>query len=203
MWFVGTGARTRAMASARMRAMAAMTAMTVAAASGALLLPGMARADSAPVPVTATYLVTVAADGLPTVQINGVVWSQVVVGNTVFVGGSFTRARPAGAAPGTSETVRNNLLSYDIRTGALNTSFAPSLNAQALVVAASPDGTRLYVGGDFTRPTGRPATGSRLRHPHRRAGRELPPQRQQPGARRRRHRTTPSTWAAASPPSAG
>src|SRR4051812_20734202 len=120
--------------------------------SGALagMLPGVASADSAPAVVSATDPVTVTADGLPTVQINGVAWSQVVVGNTVYVAGKFTSARPAGVAAGTQETPRNNLLAYDIRTGALITSFAPSLNAQALVVTASPDGTRIYVGGDFT-----------------------------------------------------
>ncbi|WP_236834275.1 PKD domain-containing protein, partial [Blastococcus sp. KM273129] len=140
----------------RTRAVAAMLAMVVAAGSWALAAPGAARADSAPATVTATDPVTVSADALPTVQIDGVAWSQVVVGTTVYVAGSFTRARPAGASAGTGETVRNNLLAYDIRTGELITSFAPSLNAQARAVAASPDGTRLYVGGDFTVADGQP-----------------------------------------------
>src|SRR4051812_21091926 len=124
--------------------------------SGALagMLPGVASADSAPAVVSATDPVTVTADGLPTVQINGVAWSQVVVGNTVYVAGKFSTARPAGAAAGTKETKRNNLLAYDIRTGNLITSFAPDLNAQALVVTASPDGSRIYVGGDFTKANG-------------------------------------------------
>ncbi|SDF27038.1 PKD domain-containing protein [Blastococcus aurantiacus] len=120
-----------------------------------LLAPGTASADSAPLDVANPRTpLTVTADALPTVQIDGVAWSQVVVGNTVYVAGKFTRARPAGAAPGTSETVRNNLLAYDIRTGALITSFAPDLNGQALVVTASPDGRRIYVGGDFNRANG-------------------------------------------------
>ncbi|MGY1670792.1 LamG-like jellyroll fold domain-containing protein, partial [Geodermatophilus sp. SYSU D00710] len=122
---------------------------------GGVLVPGVARADSAPLdpanPVTPT---TVTADPLPTVQINGVAWAQLVVGNTVYVAGSFTRARPPGAAPGTQETVRNNMLAYDIRTGALITSFAPDLNGQALALAASPDGSRVYVGGSFTQANG-------------------------------------------------
>ncbi len=119
------------------------------------LLAPAARADSAPLdPSDPATPVTVTADGLPTVQVNGVVWSQVTVGNTVYAAGKFTRARPAGAAAGTSETVRNNLLAFDIRTGELITSFAPNLNAQALVVAASPDGSRIYVGGDFTSANG-------------------------------------------------
>ena len=129
--------------------------------SGLLTLAGVAagtapaRADSAPAdPTAAVTPTTVSADALPTVQINGVVWSQVVVGNTVYAAGSFTSARPAGAAAGTSETVRNNLLAYDIRTGDLITSFAPDLNAQALAVAASPDGSTLYVGGAFSQANG-------------------------------------------------
>ncbi|MGY1595207.1 PKD domain-containing protein [Geodermatophilus sp. SYSU D00708] len=94
------------------------------------------------------------ADALPTVQIDGVVWSQVVVGNRVYAAGKFTRARPAGAPAGTQEVVRNNLLAYDIRTGELVTSFVPDLNGQAMVVTASPDGKRIYVGGDFTKANG-------------------------------------------------
>jgi hypothetical protein len=92
---------------------------------------------------------TVSADALPTTQVDGVVWSQVVVGNTVYAGGSFTTARPAGAAPGRSTVKRANLLAYDIRTGVL-ASFAPVLNGQVLAVTASPDGKRLYAVGDFT-----------------------------------------------------
>jgi hypothetical protein len=105
-------------------------------------------------PPSAATPVTVSADPLPTVQVNGVVWSQVVVGNTVYAAGSFTTARPAGAAPGTQITKRNNLLAYDITTGKLNTTFVPDLNGQALVVAASPDKSRIYVGGAFTKANG-------------------------------------------------
>src|SRR5687768_12429729 len=65
----------------------------------------------------------VTADGLPTAQINGVVTTQVVAGTTVYAGGRFSAARPAGAAPGTEEVPRYNLLAYDITTGVL-TAFA-------------------------------------------------------------------------------
>ena len=58
-------------------------------------------ASAAPGPVQTTGPDSVTADPLPTVQINGVVWSQAVVGNKVFAGGNFTKARPAGAAVGT------------------------------------------------------------------------------------------------------
>jgi hypothetical protein len=96
----------------------------------------------------------VTADPLPTVQIDGVVLDQVVVGNTVYAVGNFTSARPAGAAPGVSETPRSNVLAYDIRTGALVTSFAPAVNRQVKTVTTSPDGSRVYIGGQFTSVNG-------------------------------------------------
>ncbi|WP_426625424.1 PKD domain-containing protein [Leifsonia sp. McL0607] len=117
---------------------------------GGLAIAQPAAADSAPPdPTNPATPPTVTADVLPTPQINGVVWSQVVVGNTVYVAGKFTSARPAGSPAGTNETPRNNLLAYNITTGAL-LPFAPNLNAQALSITASPDGARIYVAGDFT-----------------------------------------------------
>ena len=97
---------------------------------------------------------TVTADALPTVQINGIVWDQEIVGNVVYAAGSFSGARPAGAAPGTNETPRSNLLAYSLETGQLITSFAPTINAQVRQLEASPDGTRLYVVGDFSTVNG-------------------------------------------------
>ncbi len=115
---------------------------------------GVARADSAPPIVAPATPVSVTADPLPTVQIDGVVWAQVTVGNTVYATGEFTTARPAGAAPGTQGTRRSNLLAYDIRTGVLIGSFAHGLDAAGRSITASPDGTRVYVGGDFTHVDG-------------------------------------------------
>ncbi len=139
---VGAGPRQRWMA-------AAITAALVAAGLGfsSLVAP---VASAAPGAVQTTGAGMVTADPLPTVQVNGVVWSQAVVGNKVFAGGSFSQARPAGAAPGTNETPRANLLAYDITTGALESGFAPVLNGQVRSVVASPDGKRVYVAGDFT-----------------------------------------------------
>ncbi len=117
----------------------------------AFAVPPSAWADPQPVEGAPA---TVTGDPLPTVQIDGVVWSQVVVGNTVFAGGNFTSARPAGAAPGTDEVTRTHLLAYDIRTGELNPDFAPVLNGQVLSVAKSPDGSRIFVGGEFTNVNG-------------------------------------------------
>ena len=116
-------------------------------------LASSASAD--PAPIGEGTASTVTADALPTAQINGVVWSQAVVGNTVYAAGSFTQARPAGVAVGGAGSVaRGNLMSYNLTTGVLVSTFAPSLNAQAKVVTASPDGSRIYVGGSFTTANG-------------------------------------------------
>ena len=97
---------------------------------------------------------TVSADPLPTVQQNGVIWAQVTVGNIVYAAGSFTQTWPAGSTnTSANDTARSNLLAYDITTGKL-TSFNFALDQQALAIAASPDGTHLYVGGDFTTVNG-------------------------------------------------
>ena len=124
-------------------------ATAVAVIAGVLSVPAVALADSAPVDVGTPA--TVAADSLPTTQINGVVWTQLIVGNTVYVGGEFTRARPAGSARGANEVVRNNLLAYNLTTGQLLSSFNPNVNGAVRALVASADGTRVYAGGSFTK----------------------------------------------------
>lgn len=133
-----------------------LTRIAAIGSATALALVGVAvqPAAAAPAVIQPQPNTSFTADRLPTVQINGVVWSQVVVGNKVYAGGSFTRARPAGAAAGTNETVRNNLLAFDITTGVMDSSFAPDLNGQVLSVTASPDKSRIYVVGDFTTANG-------------------------------------------------
>lgn len=128
--------------------------ITLALAGGMLAALNAPSAAGAAAPVVTAAATGMTTDVLPTVQIDGVVWSQAVAGNTVYAGGRFNNARPAGAAAGTNLTARANLLAYDITTGNLVTSFAPSLNGQVLAVAASPDKTRVYVVGDFTTANG-------------------------------------------------
>src|SRR4051794_27384176 len=123
-------------------------------AASAVFLGGVVAAHADPAPIGQPSASTVTADALPTVQIDGVAWSQVVVGNTVYVGGSFSNARPAGAAAGTNLTPRANLLAFDLTTGALITSFVANTNGQVNALAASPDGSRIYAVGTFTSVNG-------------------------------------------------
>lgn len=132
----------------------------VVAGVGAAALAGLGLTVIAPTSATAADAPpppTVSADALPTWQINGVVWSQAIVGDVVYVTGSFTRARPPGvAAGGAGEVVANNIFAYRLSTGDRVTTFStsPGLNAQGLVIRASDDGSRLWVGGDFTTANG-------------------------------------------------
>lgn len=137
------------------RALAMLTSGVVVAAG--LLIGSVspaAAAENGPAPIEQRNSQTVTADPLPTVQIDsGIVWTQEVVGNTVYAGGSFSNARPAGAAPGTNLIPRSNILAYNLTTGVI-TSFAPVINGQVKVIKASPDGSRIYVGGSFNNVNG-------------------------------------------------
>lgn len=132
-------------------------ALTTVLAAGTILLSAQpARADTAPpegVPVTA------GATALPTAQIDGVVWTQQIAGNRVYVGGKFTKARPDGVPlGGAGEVSRPNLMAYDLTTGAIISDFAPEVNGQVKDLALSPDGKVLYAAGQFT------AIGSQTRY---------------------------------------
>ncbi|ROP42993.1 PKD domain-containing protein [Pseudokineococcus lusitanus] len=131
------------------------------AARWAAVLPLLLVAPLASLPpataattTTTTAPAAVSADVLPTVQVDGVVWDTLVVGGTVYDTGKFAQARPAGAAPGTQLTARSNILAFDLATGNLLTTWNASLDGQGLALAASADGSRIFVGGDFATVNG-------------------------------------------------
>lgn len=133
-----------------------LTSLAMVISWSLIALPA-AMADTNPAdPADPATPPTVAADALPTVQIDGVAWQQAIYGNTVYVVGKFGTARPAGAAAGTQTVPRNNILAYDLQTGELKTQFTASLNGQAKSIAISPDGSKVYVGGAFTEVNGTP-----------------------------------------------
>src|SRR4051794_14790862 len=144
----------RSSSAASMRTVAGALIMLLVGGVLGLLAPA-AWADTRPTPPSASNPETVSADALPTVQVNGVVWSMVTVGNTVYATGSFTAARPAGALPGVNETPRANLVAFNLATGVM-TAWNHSLNGQGRIIVASPDQSRIYVGGDFTTVDGQP-----------------------------------------------
>lgn len=77
-------------------------------------------------------------------QVNGRVYATQIVGDTVFVGGTFTLAEgPDGAT-----VARENVAAFDMVTGELRTAWRA--DAPGVVRALETDGTSLYIGGGFT-----------------------------------------------------
>ncbi|MGD2205127.1 MULTISPECIES: PQQ-like beta-propeller repeat protein [Microbacterium] len=136
----------------------------VGVVAGALILTGMvsfgaggAAAEVSPSlpPLLQRDDNVVTSDPIPTVQIdNGYVWAQTTIGSTVYAVGKFDNAREPKAKPGTALTARSNVLAYDINTGAL-LPFAPTVNGVIKAVTASPDGSRIYIGGSFNKVNGK------------------------------------------------
>jgi hypothetical protein len=79
-----------------------------------------------------------------TVQTNGRVWSILVLGDRIYLGGEFTTV---------NGVPRSRLAAIDATTGEL-TDWAPSANNRVLDLAASADGSRIYVGGGFSSISG-------------------------------------------------
>jgi hypothetical protein len=76
---------------------------------------------------------------------NGPVWAVLTVGNTVYVGGDFTRVSGPGGSPTVS---RSHLAAFDRTTGAVVNGFSADVNGVVRELVS--DGSRLYVGGTFS-----------------------------------------------------
>ena len=93
-------------------------------------------------------------------QSNATVWNMTYASGDIFMVGDFTSLRPPGDALGTGETPATYFAALKASTGALDTAVnhTHSFTGQAAgtlpltggVVAASPDGSVIYVGGSFT-----------------------------------------------------
>jgi hypothetical protein len=112
----------------------------------ALALGSTALAACEPDPNAPLYL---ANTPLASWRVNGDGLATVLVGDVVYVGGEFSLATSPNGA---QQVARANLAAFDANTGALLTTFRADTNGAVRSLAH--DGTRLYVGGSFTRVNG-------------------------------------------------
>ncbi|HET8615447.1 MAG TPA: PKD domain-containing protein [Actinomycetales bacterium] len=83
---------------------------------------------------------------------NGEIWDIEVVGNRVFIAGSFTSI--ADVSGTTAPLGQRYLAAYNIDTGKIDRTFRPTFNGGVNAVEATPDGTKLFVGGTFNTVNG-------------------------------------------------
>ena len=109
-------------------------ALLVIAAAAALGLVVPASADYTKPPRTTTWSPT-----------NGRVYAMERIGDTIYIGGSFTRLRHPSGSGGAD---RNRLAAFDANTGALRP-WNPGANGEIRALHAASDGN-LFVGGRYT-----------------------------------------------------
>lgn len=85
----------------------------------------------------------------------GEIWDIEVVPqlNRVFIAGNFTSIQN-NATGNTTTYQQAGLASYNYQTGLVDAQFRPTFNGGVAAVEASPDGTKLFVGGSFNTVNG-------------------------------------------------
>lgn len=138
------------------------TAVVLTAVLPLLALPVLGRmADAAvvapvalaaqPVPGHTGLVPSVPRKNTPRIS-NGEIWDMAVIGNRVFIAGTFTSI--ANTTGNTSPVNQPSLAAYNFDTGLIDTTFRPTFNGGVNAVEASPDGTKLFVGGSFSQVNG-------------------------------------------------
>ncbi len=121
--------------------------LTVGALSAALAPAANAQGNGVNWPSVAS---TVPATATPNIT-NGTVYAITQVGSRIVVGGSFTGVQDHGS---TTTVTRNRLLAFDATTGAVSTTFAPTLDGTVQALTPGPTADTVYVGGMFTNVNG-------------------------------------------------
>src|ERR1700753_3564840 len=124
----------------RRRLIAAAVPVVLAAVAGAATIGSSpAAGDMAQASIVSEHPVEFTPHVL-----DGTVWALALVGDTVVVGGSFTKV---AASTRRTTYARKNVFAYDIRDGSIRP-FAPAVDGAVYSIAAGPDDTA-YLGGAF------------------------------------------------------
>lgn len=113
--------------------------------TSALLVAGLAPSGSA----------AYRTDSRITYAPNNTAFAIAVTADRVYIGGKFTKV--VDLASGRAIT-RGGVAAFNRATGALITSFAPTVSGQVRAIAVSNDGSQVFLGGQFTAVNGQSRT---------------------------------------------
>ena len=130
-----------ARAASRGRAPRALVGLV---AAGTLVAGALPAGAEGPSTLQAAVVGAVPAKALPQV-LDGIVFAVAQIGDTMVVGGEFTKVR---AVDGTV-VAQPRVVAFDATTGALRPGFAPQLDGAVQTVVAGPRAGTVYVGGNF------------------------------------------------------
>ena len=113
----------------RLRFLCGVAALALATAT----MTGLAQQASAAPAAVPTPDGNVSSTMAPAWQTNNTVWALAYANGVVYVGGQFTSVRPPGDAASTGEVARTYLAAFSSTTGALITSFNPTITGSVRV----------------------------------------------------------------------
>ena len=102
-------------------------------------------------PVSQNWAVTGINVGTSVPNMNDYVKTFAQIGTTLYMGGKFLQVQNGIGGP---KYTQSYLAAFDVNTGEWIPTFNPVINAPIWKIAASPDGTKLFVGGEFSSVNG-------------------------------------------------
>jgi hypothetical protein len=137
----------------RRRSAVAVAALTVTAAMTAAITMAT-TGPAAAVQTAQTSIVSADPVNWTPHVLDGRVKAIVQTGNTIILGGSFTKV---SSADGKTTYNRNNLVAFNATTGAVSTTFVPNPDGEVASLVVAPDGTAVFAGGYFDNVKSKPA----------------------------------------------
>ncbi len=120
------------------------------AATAVVVQPAAAEIEGPP---TNSWGVDELLTGTQNDSLKSYVFAIEQIGNRIYVGGRF-----GDVTDGNTVVDRPYLAAFDATTGDWISSFTPDLNGSVNALQATPDGSRLFVGGDFSTVNGQSAS---------------------------------------------
>jgi hypothetical protein len=108
-----------------------------------------------PTPVAQPWGVTGLDPGQAVPSLHAYVKAVAQIGSRIYLGGKFLQVQHGLGGPTFTQSY---LAAFDVDSGEWIPSFAPHFDAPVWALAAAPDGSKLFVGGEFSAADGQPST---------------------------------------------